>query len=115
VSPAHVIHVAAHVGPCGLQEYAEFTQMISDKLPEGWEKALPTYTPEDKPLATRLHSQTNLNALASVIPGTSLRTPTPPRVPASGAPLLRTPRGALSPPLPRGWSCASLGCFIFPY
>eukprot|EP00884_Botryococcus_braunii_P003342 jgi/Botrbrau1/13008/Bobra.0389s0007.1 len=50
-------------------EYKEFTGLISGKLPEGWEAALPTYTPEDKPLATRLHSQTNLNALASVLPG----------------------------------------------
>lgn len=51
------------------QEYKEFTGLLTDKLPAGWESALPTYTPEDKPLATRLHSQTNLNALASVLPG----------------------------------------------
>jgi hypothetical protein len=43
--------------------------LISGELPAGWEAALPTYTPEDKPLATRLHSQTNLNALAGVLPG----------------------------------------------
>ena len=31
--------------------------------------ALPKFTPEDKGLATRLHSQTMLNALAGVLPG----------------------------------------------
>lgn len=41
----------------------------SMKLPAGWEKALPTYTPEDKPLATRQYSQIMLNALAPVLPG----------------------------------------------
>lgn len=41
----------------------------SQKLPAGWEKALPTYTPEDKPLATRQYSQIMLNALAPVLPG----------------------------------------------
>ena len=52
-----------------VQEAEEFKLMISNKLPEGWEKALPTFTPEDKGLATRLHSQTMLNALAGIIPG----------------------------------------------
>ena len=42
---------------------------MSGRLPEGWEDALPTFTPEDKGLATRLHSQTMLNALSSVLPG----------------------------------------------
>jgi len=41
----------------------------SNKLPAGWEAALPTYTPEDKPLATRQYSQIMLNALAPVLPG----------------------------------------------
>ena len=52
-----------------LQESAEFELLVSGKLPEGWEDALPTFTPEDKGLATRLHSQTMLNALSSVLPG----------------------------------------------
>jgi len=43
--------------------------MLSGKLPAGWEKSLPSFTPEDKGLATRLHSQTMLNALAPAIPG----------------------------------------------
>lgn len=41
----------------------------SNKLPQGWEKALPSYTPEDKGLATRQYSQIMLNALAPVLPG----------------------------------------------
>ena len=47
---------------------AEFERMTSGTLPEGWEKALPTYTPEDKALATRKNSEATLNALAPVIP-----------------------------------------------
>ncbi|HLP87967.1 MAG TPA: transketolase [Nostocaceae cyanobacterium] len=47
---------------------AEFERYASGKLPEGWEKALPTYTPEDKPLATRKTSENTLNALAPVLP-----------------------------------------------
>ena len=39
------------------------------KLPEGWANSLPKFTSADKGLATRLHSQTMLNALAPVIPG----------------------------------------------
>jgi transketolase len=49
------------------QEAAEFEQLISGKLPQGWEKALPTYTPADKPLATRKYSELTLNALAPVV------------------------------------------------
>merc|ERR1711896_116609 len=48
---------------------AELTQLLSQKLPEGWEKALPSFSPDDKPLASRLHSQTMLNALSPVLPG----------------------------------------------
>lgn len=51
------------------KEFAEFEALISGKLPEGWEKALPSFTPEDKPLATRQHSQTMINALSGVLPG----------------------------------------------
>ncbi|MBW4576085.1 MAG: transketolase [Aphanothece sp. CMT-3BRIN-NPC111] len=50
------------------EEAAEFERRLSGKLPEGWEKALPTYTPEDKGLATRKHSEICLNALAKVLP-----------------------------------------------
>ena len=51
------------------KEAAEFEQLVSGNLPAGWEKALPTYTPEDKGLATRQYSQIMLNALAPVLPG----------------------------------------------
>lgn len=50
------------------QEAAEFERIISGTLPEGWEKALPTYTPADKGVATRKHSEITLNALAPVLP-----------------------------------------------
>lgn len=50
------------------QEAAEFERYITGKLPDGWEKVLPTYTPEDKGVATRKHSETCLNKLASVLP-----------------------------------------------
>ncbi|KXZ42742.1 hypothetical protein GPECTOR_121g443 [Gonium pectorale] len=51
------------------KEWAEFEALTSGKLPENWEAALPTFKSEDKPLATRQHSQTMLNALAPVLPG----------------------------------------------
>ncbi|HEY9674595.1 MAG TPA: transketolase [Waterburya sp.] len=50
------------------EEAAEFERFASGKLPEGWEKALPTYKPEDKALATRKTSEMTLNALAPVLP-----------------------------------------------
>jgi len=50
------------------QEAAEFERYISGKLPDGWDKVLPTYTPEDKGLHTRKHSETCLNKLAAVLP-----------------------------------------------
>ncbi|MBE9115283.1 transketolase [Lusitaniella coriacea LEGE 07157] len=50
------------------EEAAEFERFLSGKLPEGWEKALPTYTPADKALATRKNSEMTLNALAPVVP-----------------------------------------------
>jgi transketolase len=50
-------------------EAAEFKQLTSRELPAGWEKALPRYTPADKAVASRIHSQTCLNALAPVLPG----------------------------------------------
>jgi transketolase len=51
------------------QEAAELESLLSLELPEGWERALPSYTPEDKGLATRQYSQIMLNALAPVLPG----------------------------------------------
>ncbi len=50
------------------EEAAQFERQTSYKLPEGWEKCLPTYTPEDKPLATRKTSEITLNAIAEAVP-----------------------------------------------
>ncbi|BAY09543.1 transketolase [Calothrix sp. NIES-2098] len=50
------------------QEAAEFERYLSGKLPDGWDKVLPTYTPEDKALPTRKHSETCLNKLSAVLP-----------------------------------------------
>ncbi|HEY9697212.1 MAG TPA: transketolase [Trichocoleus sp.] len=50
------------------QEAAELDRRLNGKLPEGWEKALPVYTPADKALATRQTSEKTLNALAPALP-----------------------------------------------
>jgi transketolase len=50
------------------QDAAEFERLLSGKLPEGWDKALPTYKPEDKAIATRKTSEATLNALAPALP-----------------------------------------------
>lgn len=50
------------------EESALFERMINRQLPEGWDQVLPTYTPEDKALASRKHSENCLNALAPVLP-----------------------------------------------
>ncbi|KAI4338809.1 hypothetical protein MLD38_023822 [Melastoma candidum] len=48
---------------------AELKAIVSGAFPAGWEKALPTYTPESPADATRNLSQQCLNALAKVLPG----------------------------------------------
>ena len=82
LTPAFLVEPAfclAHAGAClqTLEEYSskypeeaeEFKTLINGVLPDGWDDELPTFTEKDKPLATRLHSQTMLNALAPVLPG----------------------------------------------
>ena len=49
-------------------EAALFERMLRGELPEGWDKCLPTFSPEDKGLATRQHSQNCLNAIAPHLP-----------------------------------------------
>ncbi|BAZ46635.1 transketolase [Chondrocystis sp. NIES-4102] len=49
------------------EEAAEFERFLSGKLPDGWDKVLPSYTPEDKGAATRKHSETCLNKLSPVV------------------------------------------------
>ncbi|GER57500.1 transketolase [Striga asiatica] len=51
------------------EEAAELKSIITGEFPAGWEKALPTYTPESPADATRNLSQQNLNSLAKVLPG----------------------------------------------
>ncbi|MGK7873849.1 MAG: transketolase [Xenococcaceae cyanobacterium] len=50
------------------EEAAVLERMLSGKLPEGWDKSLPTYTPESKKDATRNQSGATLNALAGALP-----------------------------------------------
>lgn len=50
------------------EEAALFERMLSGKLPEGWDSGLPSYSPADKALATRKHSENCLNALAKNMP-----------------------------------------------
>ncbi|KNA17728.1 hypothetical protein SOVF_077450 [Spinacia oleracea] len=51
------------------EDATEFKSITTGEFPAGWEKALPTYTPETPGDATRNLSQQCLNALAKVIPG----------------------------------------------
>jgi transketolase len=50
------------------EEAAEFERYLSGKLPDGWDQELPTFSPEDKGLATRKYSEACLNKLAPVLP-----------------------------------------------
>ncbi len=49
-------------------EASEFERMLRGELPQGWDKNLPTYTADDKGLATRKHSQICLGALGPNVP-----------------------------------------------
>ncbi|KAK7684006.1 hypothetical protein QCA50_012982 [Cerrena zonata] len=49
-------------------EGAEVERRLSGKLPEGWEKSLPVYTPNDKPVATRKLSEIVLSNVVPVVP-----------------------------------------------
>lgn len=50
------------------KEATEFEQITSGKLPENWADCLPTFTPKDKALASRKHSEHCLNAISEVLP-----------------------------------------------
>ena len=50
------------------KEAAEFERYLTGELPSGWDKVLPTFTPEDKGLATRKYSEACLNKIATVVP-----------------------------------------------
>jgi transketolase len=47
---------------------AEYELFSSDKLPEGWEKSLPTFKATDPKMATRVASGKTLNAIAGILP-----------------------------------------------
>lgn len=47
---------------------AELRQCIAGQLPQGWERALPTFDPADKPMATRAASGAVINAIVPVLP-----------------------------------------------
>ncbi len=49
-------------------EASEFERMLRGELPQGWDKDLPSYTADDKGLATRKHSQICLGALGPNLP-----------------------------------------------
>ena len=46
-----------------------FTACLDGRGLEGWASKLPTWSPEDKPLATRVASQKVLDAICDVVPG----------------------------------------------
>lgn len=50
------------------QEAAQLERVMNNRLPEGWEQSLSTFTPDDKADATRGFSGTAINALAEVLP-----------------------------------------------
>ena len=41
---------------------------LAGELPDGWEEALPTFEPDDKPMATRAASGKVINAMAPALP-----------------------------------------------
>ena len=47
---------------------AELDQRLAGKLPEGWQDAIPTFDPADKPIATRAASGKVLNAIVPKLP-----------------------------------------------
>ncbi len=49
-------------------EAAEFERLAKGDLPEGWEKALPSYPADNKGVATRVAGGAALNAIAGVLP-----------------------------------------------
>jgi transketolase len=49
-------------------EAAEFERLLRGELPQGWDATLPSYTADDKGLATRQHSYNCLNAFGPRLP-----------------------------------------------
>ena len=49
-------------------EAALFERQLRGELPQGWDANLPSYTPDDKGVATRMHSYNCLNAIGPNLP-----------------------------------------------
>jgi transketolase len=49
-------------------EARQFADAMAGRLPDGWEASLPSYTPDDKPIASRVASGNVLNAIAGALP-----------------------------------------------
>lgn len=49
-------------------EHKDLLRRLKSELPEGWEKALPVYSPSDAAVATRKLSETVLSKIESVVP-----------------------------------------------
>jgi len=47
---------------------AEWTRAMSGQLPDGWDKDIPTFSPADKPIATRSAGGKVINAIAAHVP-----------------------------------------------
>ena len=47
---------------------AEWKRLMSSELPEGWDKDIPTFSPADKPIATRSAGGKTINAIAAHVP-----------------------------------------------
>ncbi|MHB8683738.1 MAG: transketolase [Dehalococcoidia bacterium] len=47
---------------------AALRRALAGELPDGWDAALPSYAPDDKPIATRVASGAALNAIADRLP-----------------------------------------------
>lgn len=50
------------------QEAADINRRVAGKLPEGWEKALPSFTPSDPAVASRKLSESVLAKLSVAVP-----------------------------------------------
>ncbi len=50
------------------EEARQLRTALEGGLPEAWEAALPSYSPSDKPIATRVASGLTLNSLSDVLP-----------------------------------------------
>lgn len=84
--PEEVREHYAQVKENGIKAEEDWTQMVAEyekahpelakqfnlaargELPEGWDADLPTYSPEDKPIATRAASGNAINAIAKHVP-----------------------------------------------